>query len=238
MFGLGTILNVGGIVAGGLVGMLFCKLINPRIQETLIKAMGICVIIMSIAGAMEEMLTIGPNGLTSGGTMMMIVCMALGALLGEIIDIDKWIEYFGNWLKVKTGNSKENTFVDGFVSASLTVCVGAMAIVGAIQDGISGDYSTLALKTVLDFISVCVMTSALGKGCIFSAIPVALFQGIFTLLARVIEPVMTQNALSNLSLIGSILIFCVGVNLVRPKSFRVANMLPAMLFAVVWAFLF
>ncbi len=231
MFGLGTIINVVGILGGGLVGMLFGKLLNARIQDTLIKAMGVCVILMSIGDAVKEMM----SG-NSGGTMMLIVCMALGALLGEIINIDKWIEGFGEWLKIKTGSSKENTFVDGFVSASLTVCVGAMAIVGAIQDGISGDYSTLALKTVLDFISVCVMTSALGKGCIFSAIPVLFFQGGFTLLAKVIEPIMTPQSLSNLSLVGALLIFCVGVNLVKPKVFRVANMLPAVVFAVVWAF--
>ncbi len=231
MFGLGTVINVAGILGGGLAGLLFGKLLNQRIQSTLIKSMGVCVMIMSIGDAVKEM-TSG----NSGGTMMMIVCMALGALLGEIVDIDKWIERFGAWLKVKSGSSKENTFVDGFVSASLTVCVGAMAIVGAIQDGLTGDYSTLALKTVLDFISVCVMTSALGKGCIFSAIPVLLFQGAFTVLAKFIEPIMTTAALANLSLIGAILIFCVGVNLVKPKTFKVANMLPAVVFAVIWAF--
>jgi len=112
-----------------------------------------------------------------------------------------------------------------------------MAIVGAIQDGIMGDYSTLAVKAVLDFIIIAVMTSSLGKGSAFSAIPVLAFEGTITLLARLVSPVMTDTAIAYLSLIGSILIFCVGVNLVWGKIIRVANMLPAVIFAVVAAYL-
>ena len=141
------------------------------------------------------------------------------------------------WLKAKTGNSGDAAFVGAFVTASLTVCIGAMAIVGSIQDGILGDYSTLAVKSVLDFIIIIVMTSSMGKGAAFSAIPVVLFEGGVTLLARVISPVMTPLAISYLSLVGSVLIFCVGVNLVWGKRLRVANMLPAVLFAVLAAYL-
>ena len=131
---------------------------------------------------------------------------------------------------------KEANFVDAFVTASLTVCIGAMAIVGAIQDGIFGDYSILATKAVLDLIIILVMTGALGKGCAFSAIPVAILQGTVTLLARFIKPIMTEPALANLSMVGSILIFCVGVNLVWGKKVRVANLLPAIVIAVIMAF--
>ena len=112
-----------------------------------------------------------------------------------------------------------------------------MAIVGAIQDGIFGDYSILAVKAVLDFIIVAVMTSSMGKGCAFSALPVFLFEGAVTLLARIVSPVMTDGAVASLSLIGSILIFCVGVNLVWGKKLRVANMLPAVVFAILAAYL-
>ena len=127
--------------------------------------------------------------------------------------------------------------MDAFVTASLTVCIGAMAIVGSIQDGILGDYSILAAKAVLDLIIILVMTCSMGKGCIFSAIPVAVFQGSITALAGLIRPLMTEAALGNLSMIGSILIFCVGVNLVWGKKLKVANMLPAVVFAVAAAFL-
>ena len=112
-----------------------------------------------------------------------------------------------------------------------------MAVVGAIQDGILGDYSILAAKAVLDLIIILVMTASMGKGCIFSAVPVALFQGTITFLAQFIEPIMTEQALSNLSLTGSILIFCVGVNLVWGKMIKVANLLPVIFLAVGWAFL-
>lgn len=158
-------------------------------------------------------------------------------MIGESINIEGWFERFGEWLKIKTGNAKDKDFVNGFVTASLTVCIGAMAIVGAIQDGILGDYSILAIKTILDLIIIMVMTCSMGKGCAFSAIPVFVFEGGITLLSRFIKPVMTEAALFNLSLIGSILIFCVGLNLVWGKKVRVANLLPAVVLAVIVAFL-
>ena len=127
--------------------------------------------------------------------------------------------------------------MDAFVTASLTVCIGAMAIVGSIQDGIRGNYSILTAKAVLDFILVMVMTCSMGKGCLFSAIPVAVFQGSITALAGLVAPLMTDAALNNLSFIGSILIFCVGINLIWGKNIRVANLLPAVVFAVAAAFL-
>ena len=131
----------------------------------------------------------------------------------------------------------DNSFVDGFVTASLTVSIGAMAIVGALEDGIAGDWSILAAKAVLDFIIILVMTCSKGKGCIFSAIPVFVFEGLITVFAVFIRPFMTELALSYISLVGSILIFCVGVNLVWDKNIRVANLLPAILFAAIAAFL-
>ena len=145
------------------------------------------------------------------------------------------MEQFGEWLKNRTGNSGDRQFVNAFVTTSLTVCIGAMAVVGSIQDGILGDYSTLALKGTLDLIIVCAMTASMGKGSIFSAIPVGLFQGSITLFASVLQPIMTDAALSNLSLTGSMLIFCVGVNLIWEKKFKPANMLPTIVFAVIWA---
>ncbi|MCR5685673.1 MAG: DUF554 domain-containing protein [Lachnospiraceae bacterium] len=167
----------------------------------------------------------------------MTICLTLGTLIGEIINIEGLFERFGEWLKIKTGNAKDKDFVDAFVTASLTVCIGAMAIIGAIQDGILGDWSILATKAILDFIIIMVMTCSLGKGCAFSAIPVLLFEGSITIFASFLKPVMTDLAMNYLSLIGSILIFCVGLNLVWGKKVRVANMLPDVVLAVVAAFL-
>ena len=237
MIGLGTIINSAAIVAGGVIGQFAGKLFRQEQQEALTKACGISVLFIAIAGAMQGMLSIDGGEILSGKSMLVVLCLALGTVIGEMIGIEDGFERFGEWLKMKTGNSGDKQFVNAFVTASLTVCIGAMAIVGAIQDGISGDYSTLAVKAVLDFIIVAVMTSSLGKGSGFSAIPVLLFEGTITLLARLVAPVMTQTAVAYLSLVGSVLIFCVGVNLVWEKMIRVANMLPAVVFAVLAAYL-
>ena len=237
MIGLGTIINTGAIVVGGLLGMLLKNAFSEKIQNTLIKANGICVLFIGIGGALQEMLSFENGKLISGGSVMIILSLVLGSLVGEAIDIEKRIEKFGAWLKRKTKSENDTGFMDGFVTASLTVCIGAMAVVGSIQDGIWGDYSLLLIKAMLDFIIVMILAATMGKGCIFSAIPVLLFQGAITALAGWIQPLMTDQAISNLSLIGSILVFCVGVNLVWGKMIKVANMLPAILFAVAFAFI-
>ena len=237
MTGLGTIINSAAIVAGGLIGLFTGKLFKRDQQDALNKACGISVLFIAVAGAMQGMLQIDGGKILSGKSMLVVLCLAVGTVVGELAGIEKGFERFGEWLKRKTGNSGDSRFVNAFVTASLTVCIGAMAIVGAMQDGISGDYSTLAVKAVLDFIIVAVMTSSLGKGSIFSAIPVFLFEGAVTILARLISPVMTETAVAYLSLIGSVLIFCVGVNLVWGKQIKAANMLPAILVAVVIEYL-
>lgn len=236
MIGLGTLINTAGIVGGGIAGHFFGKYLSDRHQDSLNMTCGVSVLFIGIAGAMEVMMQIENDTLTSGKSMFVVICLALGALIGETINIDGWFERFGEWLKIKTGNAKDKDFVNGFVTASLTVCIGAMAIVGAIQDGLLGDYSILAIKTILDLIIIMVMTCSMGKGCVFSAIPVFFLEGGITLLARFIKPVMTDAALLNISLIGSILIFCVGLNLIWGKKVRVANLLPAIVFAAAAAF--
>ena len=234
---MGSIINTVAIIAGGLVGLFVGKLFTEEQQDALIKTCGVSVLFIAIAGAMEGMLSLEEGALHSGKGMFVVLCLAMGTIIGELIGIEKAFERFGEWLKAKTGNSGDRNFVNAFVTASLTVCIGAMAIVGSIQDGILGDYSTLAVKSVLDFIIVAVMTSSMGKGCAFSAIPIAVLEGSVTLLSSLLRPLMTDVAMANLSLIGSILIFCVGVNLVWGKTIRVANMLPAVVLAVVAAFL-
>ncbi len=232
---LGTIINTGAIIAGGLCGHLFGRLLKDRHQETLTMACGVGTLFIGMAGALNYMLhhPLFPGG----GSMLVVACLALGGLAGEIINIEAGFERFGEWLKVKTGSAGDQGFVNGFVTASLTVCIGAMAIVGAIQDGVAGDWSTLGAKAVLDLIIIMVMTTSMGKGCVFSAIPVFLWEGALTLLAGALKPIMTEAAMGYLSLVGSVLIFCVGVNLIWGKKIRVANLLPAVVFAAAAAFL-
>lgn len=237
MIGLGTIINVLAIVSGGCAGMIGGKWLSERCQQTLIRSMGVCVIFVGAAGAMEKMLVMKDGQLTAAGTMMLVISMALGCLVGELLDLDGRMEGFGRWLREKSGNAKDNRFLDGFISATMTVCIGAMAVVGSVQDGISGDYTILAAKALMDFVIILVMASSLGKGCIFSAIPVGIFQGSVTILARLVEPLLTAAALNNLSLVGSVLLACVGINLIWKDTIRVANLLPALFVAVGYALL-
>lgn len=237
MFGLGTIINVLAIIVGGLLGFAGGRFIKEQIQDTLMKVCGVGTLFVAMSGVMEKMLIVTDGKVSSTGGMLVIICLAVGGLIGELLNIEDGFERFGEWLKVKTGNSRDGGFVDAFVTASLTVCIGAMAIVGSIQDGLTGDYSILATKAVLDLIIIMVMTASMGKGCIFSAVPVAMLQGGITVLATWMKVLMTEAALANLSLVGNVLIFCVGVNLVWGKKIRVANLLPAIVAAVVAAFI-
>ena len=156
------------------------------------------------------------------------------ANVGEWINLERWFERFGAFLRDKTGNRDDTGFIDAFLTASLTVSIGAMAIIGSIQDGLSGDAHTLFAKALIDMVLVMMMTASMGKGCIFSAVPVALLQGAVTLLARLIAPAVTEAALSNITYVGNVLIVCVGVNLIWPRTVRVANLLPAVLIAVLF----
>lgn len=237
MYGLGTLINVVAIIIGGIFGRLFGKLLKESHQTALSNICGVCVLFVGMGGALEGMLKVQGDGVVSGGSLLIIGCLALGGLVGELLNIEGLFERFGTWLKEKTGNSKDKKFVEAFVTASLTVCIGAMAVVGSIQDALQGDISILVTKAILDLIIIVVMTSSMGNGCIFSAVAVAIFQGSITALSLLLRPLITTEAMANLSMIGSILIFCVGVNLVWGKKIRVSNLLPALIFAVIAAFL-
>ncbi|NQH34378.1 DUF554 domain-containing protein [Streptococcus suis] len=236
MFALGTIINTVAIALAGVLGSWLGHLLKERHQLGLTVASGLAVLFLGISGSLEGLLTVVDGQLKSQNSMLLVLSLALGTLIGEVLHIEGWFERLGVWLREKSGNSQDGQFLDAFLTASLTVCIGAMAILGAIQDGLTGDYRLLAVKSILDFIIILIMTSSLGKGAGFSAVPVFLFQGAITLLARLIEPLMTAQALANLSFIGSVLIFCVGVNIIWDRKIRVANMLPAVLVAVVWAY--
>ena len=233
--GFGTIVNMLAILIGGILGILFGKFLSQKIQQTLELSCGVAVIFIGAGGTLSKMLIVNPNGtLATTGTLMMIVSLAIGGLIGEVIDIDEKVERFGKFLRQKSGSDGDSKFVDGFVTSSLTVCIGAMAVIGSIEDRLLGNFSILYAKSLLDFLIVMAFAASMGKGCIFSAIPVGIFQGSITLLAGFLEPIMDSTALSNLSYVGNVLIFCVGINLFFGKKIRVANLLPSLIFSVAW----
>ncbi len=237
MPGLGTIVDALAIVAGALIGRFAGKALPDRVQKTLLSACGVMTLFIGIGGVMQHMLVVTQSGIKTQSTMMMILSLIAGSVLGGLIDLEGKLEQLGVFLKEKSGNADDASFVNAFVTASLTVCIGAMAIVGSIEDGIYADHSILFTKSILDFVIIIAMASALGIGTAFSAIPVAILQGVVTLLARLAAPLMTDQAMSNLSYVGAVLITCVGINLIFPRKVSVANMLPSLIFAVILAFI-
>lgn len=237
MTGIGSIVNAGAIVTGGLIGLAVGSFISKRVQATLVSGMAVGTLFIGAGSTFSKMLVSGEGGsLESRGALMLVISLAVGAVAGELLDIDGKMERFGEWLKRVSHNERDGSFLDAFVTASLTFCIGAMAILGALEDGLKGDPSLLYLKSVMDGIFTIALTASLGKGVMFSAIPILLFQGSITLASSLLRPIMTPEVLDAISLVGGVLIFCVGWNILwHEKKIRVANLLPALVVAVVWA---
>ncbi|MCF0157401.1 MAG: DUF554 domain-containing protein [Veillonella sp.] len=237
MPGLGTVINVALIIVGSVLGLAFRRGMKENLKQTLMMVSGVIVLLLGMSGAMQYMLVIVNGTLQTTGPLMMIISMVLGAIIGELIDFNRWIVRLGDWLKARTGNSGDPQFTNAFITASLTFTVGAMGVLGSIQDGLTGNYQTLLLKGILDGIIVMVMASSMGKGALFSFIPVGITQLMITYMANWAAPIMTQGAIDNLSYVGSILIFCVGIDLIWPGKIRIANLLPAIFIAMLLTFI-
>lgn len=237
MHGTGTLANVAAVIIGGFIGLVLKSGLKERYQNILMQALGLSTMFIGISGTLKGMFHISGTTISTDGTLMMILSLVLGSLVGEWINIEEKMEIFGEWLKKRFSGSDDNRFVEGFVATSLVICVGAMAIVGSLEDGLTGNASTLYAKALLDGIILIVFASSYGKGAIFSAIPIAIWQGGITLFASFLAPVFTEQIISDLSFVGNTLIFCIGVNLVFDKKFKVGNMLPALLFVLLYDYL-
>lgn len=238
MPGLGTIVNVAAIILGAIPGMLCGKKLNTDIRNSMTSVLGLSVMFVGIVGALGGMLKVASDGvaLESGGTMMMIISLALGTLVGELLKIEDRLETFGTWLRAKAHAENDTGFVPAFVNTSLVVCIGAMAVVGAIEDGLLGQHTTLFAKSLLDFLIVFMLASSMGLGCLFSFVPVGLLQGSITALAKLCEPILSYGTvIADLSTVGAVMIFAVGANLAFGKKFRVGNMLPSLIVAAVYS---
>ena len=235
MRGLGTIINVAAIVCGGGIGLLLKHGMRQRLQDILMQACGVATMFIGIGGALSGLLTVGENGsISTQKTMLLVLSMVFGSLIGELLQIEKCMERAGDKLKSVLRQKEDGRFTDGFVTATLIVCVGAMAIVGSIQDGLTGDYTMLLSKSILDFIIVLVLASTMGVGTLFSALPLGLYQGAITLCAAAASRYLSDALIADFSCVGSVLIFCVGVNIAFGKKLRVGNMLPAILVPVLF----
>lgn len=223
---LGTIVNAAAVIAGSLIGVFFNKHIPKRIKDILFQALGLVTILIGLSMAFK-----------TNNILIVIFSMILGGVIGELLDIEKRLDDLGNFLKSKI-KSKDSTFVEGFVTASLIFCVGAMAIMGSIEDGINNDQTILFTKSLLDGTAAIAFSSALGIGVLFSAIPVLIYQGSLTMLAGYLKEYLTQAAITEMSATGGLLIFGIGLTILEIKKIKIGNLLPAIVVAAVLALFF
>lgn len=214
---LGTLVNTGSIILGSSIGLLIKGGLPERYRHSVMQALGLFVIVVGIMGAIE----------TADATLVLI-CLVIGTVIGEAIDIDKRLDNFGNKLKNKLAKDDNNSnFAQGFITGSLVFCVGAMAIVGALNAEIQGDNSVLYTKAVLDGISAILFTSVYGISVMLAGITVLIYQGVLTLLGGVIAPFLSTAAITEMSAVGGVLILGLGISIMEIKNVKVANMLPA-----------
>jgi len=212
----GAVVNFFLVVLGCLLGLAFKKGIPEKIKTTLMNGMALCVIYIGITGLFEEGINV----------IIIIISFALGAVLGELADFDALVKKLGGFFERKLGGN-ESHFAEGFVTATVLFCVGAMTIVGSLNSGITGDNSTLYSKSVIDCVAAMALTSSLGIGVMLSCISVLIIEGGLTLLAVVVEPVMTTEVIAHFSVIGSILIIALGLNMLGITKLKVMNYIPA-----------
>lgn len=235
MFGLGTIINAILVLAGGTVGLFLKNGLKDSMQASLIKACGVATVIMGIGGSLSKMFVVDAAGtISTQGSMLLIISLLLGTFIGELLRIEDHMDGLGERIKRRVGANNDAKFVEGFVNASLVMCVGAMAIVGSIQDGMFGDYSMLVAKAILDMVIACVFASTLGIGVLFSALVILVYQGAITIVAHFAGAFVSDIILNDLSFIGNAMIACVGINLVWGKTIKVGNMLPGLLIPVAY----
>ena len=211
---LGTIVNALSILFGGLAGSLFKNKISSEYNETIMKALGLSVILIGLKGALQV-----------NDILLLIISLTLGTLMGEMLKIEKGIERIGAWLESKF--SKQGGLANGFVTASLVYCVGAMAIMGSLESGLTNNHSILFAKSLIDGISAIIFSSTLGIGVCFSAISVFIYQGIITLTASLMKQFLVTSVVNEMSAIGGLLIVAIGANMLEIKRIKVGNMLPS-----------
>ncbi|KFX58076.1 DUF554 domain-containing protein [Clostridium botulinum] len=227
----GTIVNCTCIIGGCLIGLLLKGKLSDKISSTIMNGLALCALYIGISGALK-----------GEDTLQIIICIAAGALIGELIDVDKRLNYLGKIierrLNCRNTTKKEDTgevsIAEGFVTASLLFCVGAMAIVGALESGLRGDYTILFAKSVLDGVSAIIFTSSLGIGVMLSSMVVFIYQGIITILAGGISTILNDVIIANMSAVGSILIIGLSFNILGISKIRVANMIPAIFIPIIF----
>lgn len=227
MIGMGTVVNTLTILAGGCAGLVLRKGLPEQWQNTIMHGIALCVGVIGIQMALKTQ-----------NIMIVIASMVIGGIIGEALAIEDRLNTFGNWIGGKITKNKQNsdkraisTIGEGFVTASLVFCVGAMAIVGSLQDGLTGNHTTLYAKATLDGIASIIFTVNMGAGVLLSAFSVAIYQGTITALAGLIGPYMSQAVMTEVTATGGLLIVAISINMLKMAKIRIGNLLPAIVIA-------
>lgn len=222
----GTIVNALAIVTGALLGKAMGKGLPENVRSTVMQAIGLGVLLVGIQMALE-----------TSNVIIVILSLVLGGIVGELARLEYWLEWMGQRLQEKFSKEDgQNLFAKAFITGSLVYCVGAMAIMGAIESGLTGNHQTLYVKSLLDGVSAIMFSSTLGIGVAFAALPVFLYQGTITLLAAWIQQFLTAAVIAEMKAVGGILIFAIGLNLLEIKTIKVGNLLPSLVFAFLIAY--
>ena len=221
---LGTIVKCIAIIVGSAIGLIVNGRMPERISNTIMKGLALCVLYIGISGALK-----GENSIE------MIICMAIGAFIGELIDIDNRLVQLGDYLEGKFKSKSEKVSIsEGFVTSSLLFCVGAMALVGSLESGLKGDHTTLFAKSMLDGISSIIFASTLGIGVILSVATVFIYQGTITICAGFLNGILSTTVIDSMSAVGSLLIIGLAINILCDKDIKVANLLPAVFLPIIY----
>ena len=235
MTGLGTIVNVLAILVGGAVGCVLNTKLPRRVADSVMQGLGLAVLVLGLMGAIGAAFVVADDKLYAGHVLLMIVSLAAGALAGELIGIEEKLEGFAKVCERRFAKPGESSsFARGFVTATVLFCTGSMAIVGAMEDGLAGNRDILFSKAAMDGITSMIFASTLGAGVLFSAVAVGAYQGAITLLAVYAKPFVSEALVTQLSLVGSVLIAGIGLNLLGIAKIRTGNLLPALLVPVVY----
>lgn len=221
---LGTIVNTVAVIIGAALGMLLKKGLPHRMADTLMKGLGLCTLFLGISGSLK-----GQNSL------ILIISMVVGTIIGDGIDLEDKINRLGRWLedKFKGKNSKQVSIAEGFVTASLLFCVGAMAIIGSLQSGLQGNHEILFNKSMLDFVAAIIFASTLGVGVMFAAAFVFVYQGVITILAQWISPFLSENVIAEMTCVGSVIIIGLALNMIGITKLKVMNYVPAIFIPII-----
>lgn len=230
----GSVVNAIVIIGGALLGMLIKGKLSERFKAIITQALGLSVIVLGLSGSLSAIFRVASDGtLESKDIMLMIICLVVGSIIGEAIDIEQKLNRFANFIQKKF-SGLGGDFSEGFVTATLLFCVGALAIVGSLEEGLTGNADKLYAKSMLDGTSSFIFSTTMGIGVLFAAIPVLLYQGSITLLAGFLKPLLTPEVISQMSLVGNILILGIGLNILEIRTIKVANMLPAIFLPIVY----